>query len=93
MAIHDTQYSMNHLMRTSSGDLTFQRGMFISVPIIADLIVKQNRRQQLIDNILLRHSHKHYNYHYSLGNLIMVKVYDLTKMQEKLHGPYPIVEV
>ena len=67
--------------------------MFIDVPIIADLIVIRNRRQQLNDNNLLRHNRKRYDHHYRLGDMIMAKVHDPTKMQEKLHGPYPIIEL
>ena len=80
-------------MRTSPGALTFQRNMFVDVPIIVDLIMIQNRRQQLVDNDLLQHNYKRYDHHYCLGDLIKVKVYDPTKMQENLHRPYPILEI
>ena len=65
--------------------------MFIDVPIVSNLIVIQNRRQQLIDSNPMRHNYKRYDYHYRIRDLIMVKVYDPTKMQEKLHGPYHII--
>uniref|UniRef100_A0A7S2W154 Uncharacterized protein n=1 Tax=Eucampia antarctica TaxID=49252 RepID=A0A7S2W154_9STRA len=91
--MHDTRYSVIHSMRISPGALTFRSNMFVAVHIIPDLIAIRNRRQQLIDNNLLRHNRKHYNYHYRLGDIIMIKVYDPTKMQEKLHGPYPIVSI
>ena len=36
---------------------------------------------------------KRINYNYKVGDNIMIKRYDPTKLQEKLHGPYPILQV
>ena len=80
-------------MRTSLGALSFQRDMFVNVPILADLITIRNRQQQLINTNLLQHNWKRYEYHYTLGQIIMVQVNDPTKMEEKLHGPYRILEL
>ena len=91
--MHATRCAVNNTMKTSPGALTFCRDMFINVPIMADLIAIRNNRQQLIDTNLTRHNRKRYDYHYTLGQRIMVKVYDPVKMEEKLHGPYPILEL
>ena len=91
--MHATRCAVNNTMKTSPGALTFRRDMFIDVPIMADLIAIRNNRQQLIDTNLTRHNRKRYDYHYRLGQRIMVKVYDPVKMEEKLHGPYPIMEL
>ena len=91
--IHVTRCSVNHQMKTTPGALTYRRDMFIDVPLIADLVAIRNNRQQLINNNLIRHNRKRYDYHYRLGDRIMVRVYDPDKMQEKLHGPYRIVEI
>ena len=91
--MHATRCSVNHQMRTSPGALTFRRDMFVDVPIMSDLIAIRNQRQQLIDTNLMRHNRKRYDHHYQINDLIMVLVYDPDKMQEKLHGPYPILEI
>ena len=91
--MHATRCAVNNTMKTSPGALTFRRDMFIDVPIMADLIAIRNNRQQLIDTNLTRHNYKRYDYHYTLGQRIMVKVYDPVKMEEKLHGPCPILEL
>jgi len=88
--MHATRCAVNHTMRTSPGALVFRRDMFIDVPILSGLLTIRNRRQQLIDQNLMRHNRKRYDYHYRVGDLIMIKKYDPTKMEEKLHGPYPI---
>ena len=41
----------------------------------------------------MRHNRKRYDHHYQIGDLIIVLVYDPTKMQEKLHGPYSIITI
>ena len=66
--------------------------MFVDVPILADLIAIRNKRQQLVDQNLMRHNKKRYNYHYRVGDEVMITTYDPTKLPERLHGPYRIVE-
>ena len=91
--MHATRCAVNNIMKTSPGALTFCRDMFVDVPIISDLIAIRNNRQQLIDSNLIRHNQKRYDYHYQLGQRVLVKTYDPVKMQEKLHGSYPILEL
>ena len=41
----------------------------------------------------MRYNCKRYDHHYQVNDPIMVLVYDPDKMQEKLHGPYPILKI
>ena len=91
--MHATRSAVNHTMKTSPGALTFYRDMFVDVPIMADLIAIRNNRQQLIGTNLQQHNRKRFDYHYPLGQRVMVKVYDPIKMGEKLHGLYLILEL
>ena len=91
--MHATRCAINNTMKISLGAFTFCQDMFVDVPIIPDLIAIKNNRQQLIDSNLIRHNCKRYDYHYQLGQRVMVKTYDPAKMQEKLHGPYLILEL
>ena len=79
-------------MNTSPGNLVFRRDMFIDLPLQANLETIRQRRQQLIDTNLARHNRRRYDYHYRVGEDVLVKTYDPTKMEERLHGPYPILE-
>ena len=76
-----------------TGALVYRRDMFVDVPVTADLIAIRQRRQQLVDQNLIRHNRKRYDHHYRIGDPVMIIRYDPTKLQEKLHGPYPIVEI
>ena len=91
--MHATRCAVNNIMKTSLGVLTYRRNMFVDVPIISDLIAIRNNRQQLIDTNLIRHNQIRYDYHYRLGQRVMVKTYDPVKMEKKLHGLYPILEL
>ena len=90
--MHATRCAVNNTMKKSPGALTFRQDMFVDVPIIADLIAVRNNRQQLTDFNLIQHNRKQYNYHYRMGQRVVVKTYDPVKMEERLHGPYPILE-
>ena len=88
---HETRCDVNYTIKTSPESLTFHRNMFIDFPIMEDLVAIKNNRQQQIDTNLQSHNDKHYNYHYTLEQRIMIKVYDSTTMKEKLHRSYPIL--
>ena len=48
-AMHATRCSVNATLQNSPGSIVFNRDMFIDVPLIADLVTIQNRRQALVD--------------------------------------------
>ena len=66
--------------------------MFIDVPVLADLEAIRQRRQALIDSNLAKQNRKRYDYHYKVGDHVYVKKYDPRKGEERMHGPYPILE-
>ena len=79
-------------MMNSPGEIVFQCDMFINVPVIANLAAIQEQRQLLIDRQTLRQNRSRYDHHYKVNDWINVKKYDPTKGEERLHGPYQIVE-
>ena len=88
--MHSTRCAVHEALKTSPGVLVYQRDMFVDVPVTSDLIAIRNRRQQLVNQNLMRHNRKIYDHHYRVCDEVMVVRYDPTKLQEKLHGPYPI---
>ena len=67
--------------------------MMIDIPLLADLDGIRSRRQQLIDSNLIRENRRRIDYNYSVGERVWIKVYDPTKMDPRLHGPYQITRV
>mgnify|MGYP003336615714 CR=1 FL=1 len=68
--------------------------MFVDVPLIANLVAIRNRRQLIIDRNLMQHNRKRYDYHFCVGERVMVvkKDWDKHKMKERLNGPYQILD-
>ena len=90
--IHATRIAVNHTMQHTPGEIVFQRDMLLDIPVIADLVAIRERRQLLIDENLRRQNEKRIEYHYKVGEYVMIKVYDPSKGEDKLHGPYKIQE-
>ena len=65
----------------------------MQVPLIADLDAIRGRRQQLIDNNLLRTNNKRVDYNYAVDGKAYVKVHEPNKLEEVLHGPYCITRI
>ena len=65
----------------------------VDIPLMADIDGIRSRRQQRIDAALLRENKRRIDYNYSVGERIWLKEYDPTKMEPKLHGPYPITRI
>ena len=91
--MHATRCSINATLENFPGYIVFNRDMFIDVPLIADLVTIKNRRQALVDKNIRRQNKKCQEHTYAIGQLVYMKTYDPTKIKEKLHGPYPIIQV
>ena len=57
-AVHATRCAVTQSIGTSPGNLVFRRDMFIDLPLIADLVDIQQRRQLRIDENLRRQNRK-----------------------------------
>ena len=91
--MHATCCSVNVPLQIPPGSIDFNRDMFIDVPLIADLVMIQNRRHALVDENLRHQNKKRREHTYAIGQLINMKTYDRTKMEERLHHPYSILQV
>ena len=65
----------------------------MDVPLIANINSIRGRRQQQIDDSLLKMNKKRIYYHYKVGESVWIKEYNPGKIQPRLHGPYPIAQV
>ena len=90
-AMHATRCSVNATLQNSPGAIVFNRYIFINVPLIADLETIRNRRHALVDKNLRRQNMKRQEHTYAIRQLVYNMETDPTKMEEKLHGPYPIL--
>ena len=80
-------------METSPGAAVFNRDMLINVPLLTNLVAIRGRRQQIIDNNLMRTNQRQVDHSYNIGDRVMIIQYDPNKLDSKQHGPYRIVRV
>jgi hypothetical protein len=91
--VYATGCSVLRSLGTSPGNLIFHHDMFIDLPLVADLIQIRDCRQQLIHENLRQQNAKRREYHYAVGQEVLIKSVDPTKMEPKAHGPYVIQQV
>ena len=91
--MHVLRCEVNHTMQKSPGALVFRRDILMDVPLIADLDAIRGRRQQLIDDNLIRLNKKRADHNYSVNDIFLLRVADPVKMEDIFTGPYRIAKV
>ena len=92
-AMHAMRCAVTRTLGTSPGALIFQRDMILDVPLHADLLTIQGKRQRLIDENLRRQNLKRRHYDFAVGDYVMIKQDKFSKMDERVKGPFRIVRV
>ena len=57
-AMHATRTNVSSTLGSSPGALVYSRDMFLDIPLIADWILIQQRREQIVNESLRRHNNK-----------------------------------
>ena len=85
--------SISTTLGASPGSLVFSRDMFLNIPLIADWHLIAQRREQVVNESLRRQNMKRRQYDYVIGQKVLKKIHDPTKLGERTEGPYPITRV
>ena len=91
--VHITRCAVSRALGVSPGALVFQRDMLLDIPIIADLLSIQEKRQITIDENLRRQNQKRREFHYSVNQEVLVKTVNPSKLEPRAHGPYRITRI
>ena len=91
--IYATRAALHSALNASPGSLVFARDMVFDIPLIADWQLIQQRRQQLIDQRVLRANRKKFSYDYQVGEEVLKLAYKPNKLQPRATGPFPIETV
>ena len=67
--------------------------MILDSPLITDLVAIRERRQAVIDDNLRRQNLKRRFFDYTVGQQILIKQIDPTKLGEQTCGPFQITQV
>ena len=77
-------------METSPGALVYNRDMLLDIPLVANLELIQERRQQLVDDNLRRQNARRVDYKWKVGDRFNIVIWDKTKGSQQLEGPFTI---
>jgi hypothetical protein len=89
-AMHAMQASVSTTLGSSPRALVFGRDMFLNIPLVADWHLIAQRREQLVNESLRRQNLKRCRYDYIVGQRVLKKVHDPTKLGERTEGPCTI---
>lgn len=77
----------------SPGSLAFRRDMLMNIPLIVDLHAIRDARQVSVDESLRRTNAKRSTYDYQVGQQVLKKKHEWTKLGRRWDGPYNITRV
>jgi len=92
-AAHAVRANVHTTTGHSPGSLAFRRDMLLDIPLIVDLTAIRDARQVSVDESLRRTNAKRSSYDYQIGQHILKKRHEWTKLGLRWDGPYSIQRV
>ena len=92
-AMFATHCTFHSALQTTPGGLAFGRDMILNIPLVTDLVLLQERRQQLIDKRLITANAKRFNYDYRVGEEVLKLTYNPNKLDPRATGPFRIEQI
>ena len=90
---HALRTAVSRSLGSSAGSIAFGRDMLLDIPVLADWHVISNRRQILINENLRRQNQKRRQFDYAVGQQILIKQTNPTKLGPRTLGPFNITRV
>ena len=91
--MHVTRCATSRSLGISPGALVFRRDMLLDLPIIVDLVQKQQGRQIMIDDNLMRQNRTQRDFNYMAGKETLIKAVNTSKLEPRAHISYRIQQV
>jgi hypothetical protein len=82
-AMHAMQTTVATTLGSTPGALAFAQEMFLNVPLIADWQAIARTREHHVNENLQRANRKQRQYDYALGQQVLKKVHNPTKLEEQ----------
>jgi hypothetical protein len=89
-AMHAMQTTIATTLGSKPGALSFARDMFLNVLLIVDWQAIAHTPEHYVNENLQRANRKQCQYNYALGQQVLEKVHDPTKLGVRMEGPYTI---
>jgi hypothetical protein len=91
--MHAMQTTVATTLGSPSGALAFAQDMFLNVPLIADWQAIARTLEHHVNENLQLANRKRHQYDYALGQQVLKKVHNPTKLGVRTEGPYTIEHV
>ena len=92
IAMHAMRAGIHSTLGSSPGSLTYNRDMFLNIPLIADWHAITQRREHLINDNLIRENQKRRRYDYVPQQRVLKKNWKPRKLDERTSGPYRVIQ-
>jgi hypothetical protein len=90
--MHAMRVAIQSTLGCSLGGFTFNRDMFLNIPLIADWHTITQRQEHLINENLIRENKKHCQYNYGPQQRVLTKKWKPCKLGERTSGPYRVLQ-
>eukprot|EP00984_Skeletonema_dohrnii_P027527 scaffold17084_cov89-Skeletonema_dohrnii-CCMP3373.AAC.3 len=91
-SLRSVQTNVSEATGFAPGAIAFRRDMLHNVPVTFDFDSINNCRQ-LQERCIQRINSKRISYDYKLGDQVMKKKFEYTKLDPQWNGPFPITQV
>ena len=92
-AAHASHTSLHLTMKLLPGAIIFNRDMLLDIPVLADLHMLHDKRQQYVDKNLEQANKKKVAIDYQPGDKVLKLVYKLNKLEPRAVSPYLVEKV
>jgi hypothetical protein len=92
IAMHAMRAGIHSTLGSSPGSLTYNRDMFLNIPLIPDWHAITQRRKHLINKNLIRENQKRCCYDYVPQQRVLKKKWKTRKLGERTSGPYRVLQ-
>mmetsp|Transcript_27436 Transcript_27436/g.40868 ORF Transcript_27436/g.40868 Transcript_27436/m.40868 type:complete len:1328 (-) Transcript_27436:212-4195(-) len=92
-SLHSVRTNVSEATGFAPGAIAFHRDMLHNLPVTFDFDSINNRRQLRVDKDIQRINSKRISYDYKLGDQVMKKKFEYTKLDPRWDGPFPITQV
>ncbi len=90
--MHAMRAAIHSTLGSSLGSLTFNRDVFLNIPLIADWHKITQRGEHLINENLIRENQKRRQYDYAPQQRVLKKRWKPCKLGKRTSGPYRVLQ-
>ena len=92
-ASHAVRTNINQATGYAPGALAFHWDMLMNIPLVVNLLDIRAKRQLRVDRDLMKANARRTAFDYKIGEKVLKKIHDRTKLGLRWEGPYPIERV